>query len=65
MVQCGLRILVHALIELPRGAAPLNVVRFSATTLWHFDAAEWAPSTASTADVAGGAHYLGAFVEDA
>jgi hypothetical protein len=24
-----------------------QVVRFDATTLWHFDAAEWAPSTAS------------------
>jgi hypothetical protein len=23
-----------------------------ATTLWHFDAAEWAPSTASKADIA-------------
>jgi hypothetical protein len=27
--------------------APLIVVRFNATTLWHIDAAEWAPSTAS------------------
>jgi len=27
--------------------APLNVVRFDATTLWHFDAAERAPSTKS------------------
>src|SRR5262245_40034054 len=27
--------------------APLKVVRFDATTLWHLDAAEWAPSTAS------------------
>jgi hypothetical protein len=27
--------------------APLNVVRFDATTLWHFDAAERAPSTTS------------------
>src|SRR5262249_44476781 len=26
-----------------------QVVRFDATTLWHFDAAEWAPSTASKA----------------
>ena len=25
-------------------------LRFDATTLWHFDAAEWAPSTASIAD---------------
>jgi hypothetical protein len=25
------------------------VVRFDATTLWHLDAAEWAPSTASKA----------------
>src|SRR5262245_34934862 len=24
-----------------------HVVRFDATTLWHLDAAEWAPSTAS------------------
>jgi len=27
--------------------APLNVVRFGATTLWHFDAEERAPSTTS------------------
>jgi hypothetical protein len=27
------------------------VVCFNATTLWHFDAAEWAPSTASFASV--------------
>src|SRR5262249_36034575 len=26
-----------------------QVVRFDATTLWHLDAAEWAPSTASSA----------------
>src|SRR5262245_36822963 len=26
-----------------------QVVRFDETTLWHFDAAEWAPSTASYA----------------
>jgi hypothetical protein len=26
-----------------------QVVRFDVTTLWHFDAAEWAPSTASKA----------------
>src|SRR5260221_10584486 len=26
-----------------------QVVRFDVTTLWHFDAAEWAPSTASIA----------------
>ena len=26
------------------------MVRFDATTLWHLDAAEWAPSTASKAD---------------
>jgi hypothetical protein len=25
------------------------VVRFNATTLWHIDAVEWAPSTASIA----------------
>ena len=30
--------------------APLNVVCFGTITLWHFDAAEWAPSTASFAD---------------
>jgi hypothetical protein len=29
--------------------APLNVVRFGATTLWHFDAEERAPSTTSEA----------------
>src|SRR5262249_10410630 len=29
-----------------------QVVRFDATTLWHLDAAEWAPSTASKADAA-------------
>src|SRR5262245_12240217 len=28
-----------------------QVVRFDATTLWHLDAAEWAPSTASIADL--------------
>jgi hypothetical protein len=28
-----------------------QVVRFDATTLWHVDAAEWAPSTASKADM--------------
>jgi hypothetical protein len=26
-----------------------QVVGFDATTLWHLDAAEWAPSTASSA----------------
>jgi hypothetical protein len=29
------------------------VVRFNATTLWHTDAVEWAPSTASKADMTG------------
>jgi hypothetical protein len=29
--------------------APLNVMRFGATTLWHFDAEERAPSTTSKA----------------
>jgi hypothetical protein len=29
-----------------------QVVRFDATTLWHLDAAEWAPSTASNSVVA-------------
>jgi hypothetical protein len=32
-----------------------QVVRFDATTLWHLDAAEWAPSTASLAIEAGNA----------
>jgi hypothetical protein len=27
-------------------------LRFDATTLWHFDAAEWTPSTTSLADMA-------------
>src|SRR6478752_7108230 len=30
----------------PMDGSP-QVVRFDATTLWHLDAAEWAPSTAS------------------
>ena len=34
--------------------APLNVVCSHATTLWHFDAAEWASSTASKAAVQSG-----------
>jgi hypothetical protein len=29
-------------------------LRFDATTLWHFDAAEWAPSTTSLAGIATG-----------
>jgi hypothetical protein len=33
----------------PMDGSP-QVVRFDVTTLWHFDAAEWAPSTASKAD---------------
>ena len=33
--------------NLSHWTAPLNVVRFDATTLWHFDAAERAPSTTS------------------
>src|SRR5262245_24188453 len=32
----------------PMDGSP-QVVRFDATTLWHLDAAEWAPSTASKA----------------
>ena len=32
----------------PMDGSP-QVVRFDATTLWHVDAAEWAPSTASNA----------------
>jgi hypothetical protein len=31
--------------------APLIVVCFNAATLWHSDAEEWAPSTASNASV--------------
>ena len=31
----------------PHGRLPSLVVCFDATTLWHFDAEEWAPSTAS------------------
>jgi len=30
----------------------IKVVRFDATTLWHLDASEWVPSTASEADAA-------------
>jgi hypothetical protein len=33
--------------------APLNVVRFGATTLWHLDAEERAPSTTSSATGSG------------
>src|SRR6202142_4399350 len=32
------------------GRLPSMWLRFYPTTLWHFDAAEWAPSTASFAD---------------
>jgi hypothetical protein len=28
-------------------------LRFDATTLWHFDAAEWVPSTTSKAEMLG------------
>jgi hypothetical protein len=31
------------------GRLPSMWLRFDATTLWHFDAAEWAPSTTSLA----------------
>ena len=34
------------------------MVRFNATTLWHTDAAEWAPSTASNATDAKSRHLL-------
>ena len=37
----------------PMDGSP-QVVRFDETTLWHFDAAEWAPSTASFASGAAG-----------
>jgi hypothetical protein len=37
------------------------VVRFNATTLWHFDAAEWAPSTASKADLTLSAGDVGSY----
>jgi predicted nucleotidyltransferase len=33
--------------NLAHGRLPSMWLRFDATTLWHFDAAEWAPSTAS------------------
>src|SRR5215471_18492046 len=42
--------------NLAHGRLP-SVVRFDATTLWHFDAAEWAPSTASSADLARTSRY--------
>ena len=55
----------QATSQLPTGAAALNHrsknlaqdgspqrVELHATALWHFDAAEWAPSTASLADIA-------------
>ena len=35
----------------PMDGSP-QVVRFDAATLWHLDAAEWAPSTASFATIA-------------
>src|SRR5262249_47999400 len=41
----------------PMDGSP-QVVRFDATTLWHFDAAEWAPSTASKADFAPSLDYV-------
>ena len=34
------------------------MVCFNATTLWHFDAAEWAPSTASFAEVTPGRRHV-------
>ena len=33
--------------NLAHGRLPSMWLRFDATTLWHFDAAEWAPSTTS------------------
>src|SRR5450631_2714503 len=36
--------------NLTHGRLPSMWLRFDATTLWHSDAAEWAPSTASLAD---------------
>jgi hypothetical protein len=45
--------------------APLNVVRFGATTLWHFDAEERAPSTTSKAtDLGYSRHVRFAFDSD-
>jgi hypothetical protein len=38
-------------LEKTQRAVRAKVVCFNATTLWHFDAAEWAPSTASFASV--------------
>src|SRR5450755_2914709 len=41
--------------NLTHGRLPSMWLRFDATTLWHSDAAEWAPSTASLADKPSGA----------
>src|SRR5262249_38885793 len=48
--QCGGDVAISRPIVLtsPMDGTP-QVVRFDATTLWHLDAAEWAPSTASIA----------------
>ena len=35
--------------NLAHGRFPSMWLRFDSTTLWHFDAAEWAPSTTSAA----------------
>ena len=44
------KIVYHDRLASPIHRLPLNVVCFSAPTLWHSDAAERAPSTASKAD---------------
>ena len=41
----------YVLVSHARCARTPKVVRFNATTLWHFDAAEWAPSTASNSAI--------------
>jgi hypothetical protein len=37
--------------NLAHGRLPSMWLRFDATTLWHFDAAEWVPSTTSKAEM--------------
>jgi hypothetical protein len=44
--QSARRAALTIVLTSPMDGSP-QVVRFDATTLWHFDAAEWAPSTAS------------------
>jgi hypothetical protein len=44
--------------------APLNVVRFGATTLWHLDAEERAPSTTSIASFSTPPRHVGSSPEN-